>query len=352
MTKVKNILHLAHYFPLKPNRSISFLLNLFLCCYAGIIIAQPICELKSDKKTVLIGEPFDITFSLTLDDPNTVKNLTYQNIKNSSNTLFAKDSSFFEPMADIELLSSVPWKINELSEVIPLQDLSILKTGNQKKYTNTFTFAIYNPGIFLIPCPLLDSMEIKNGSQIFIEVTVPRQDSIQNMVKDTLYPIKPIIIEPTHWTDYLIYLYILLAVFIFYFMYKYFKNKPVKKMETDTIQQVPVKSAYEIALEKLNELEASKMWETSDPKDFQTSLTFILREYIKNRFDIDAPEMTTHETIETLKTNNLVDAVLLNSVRNILSVSDLVKFAKAKPTQDMYQPLFDNLREFIEKSKS
>jgi hypothetical protein len=350
MKKVENSGYLINPFPRTTYGLLKIVVFLFLWLCPGNIFSQPVCELKSNKKTVQIGEPFEIKISLTLEENYVVKNVSCQNIKSSSNTLFAKDSTYFEPFADIELLSSAPWKINSLSETIPLDNLPFIKNGTQKIYSNTFELAVYNPGIFLITGPILDSSEVKISSPLLIEVTVPLQDSTQNMVQDTLYPIKPIIIEPNHWTDYLIFLYILLAVLFTYFIYRYFKNRPKSKTTIEEIQNIPTKSPSEIALGKLNELEASKIWETSDPKEFQSSLTFILREYIKNRFNVDALEMTTQECVEALQKLNLVGNDHLNSARNILSVSDLVKFAKAKPTQDMYQPFFDSLRDFIEKS--
>lgn len=57
---------------------------------------------------------------------------------------------------------------------------------------------------------------------------------------------------------------------------------------------------HELALQKLVALQQQKLWQKGDVKPYQSELTFIIREYLENRFNIQALESTTDEIVQNL----------------------------------------------------
>ncbi|MCG2726290.1 MAG: hypothetical protein L6420_08590 [Elusimicrobia bacterium] len=92
-----------------------------------------------------------------------------------------------------------------------------------------------------------------------------------------------------------------------------------------------IKTPYQKAMENIRILAASKLWTEGKQKKFYIRLSDILRLYIMDEFSIVAPLMTTNTLLKKLKASN-DDIELLIKVKKLLQFSDLVKFAKFKPS--------------------
>ncbi len=92
----------------------------------------------------------------------------------------------------------------------------------------------------------------------------------------------------------------------------------------------PTKTPEEIALQRLEVLEADNPLQNNDFREFHTQISFIIREYLSNRFHILALESPTSEFLPKLSTDQL-DAMLYNELQEVLERADLIKFAKASP---------------------
>jgi len=141
--------------------------------------------------------------------------------------------------------------------------------------------------------------------------------------------------------------YILLALLlaaviwiIFYFAKKYLKK--TKKIEIHK----PKEPAHIVALRQIEELKRQKLIEQGKIKEFYSELSFILRQYIENRYLLPALERTSTEILQDFviikKEMSTYDYQTLSM---LLNISDMVKFAKFKPTD---QTSFQNL-EILEK---
>ncbi|MFZ1706058.1 MAG: hypothetical protein WAT79_17055 [Saprospiraceae bacterium] len=318
--------------------------------YSHDVFCQEACSFTSDEHTVLVGQPFRLKLTLTTIENNPVKTIDFTNIKKSQNALFQKDSALFEIYADIELLSSDQWQNVKIDQPFEGSNLPFLTIGNRLVYENTFTFAIYNPGIFNIYPPEFGfGLVCSPDSIITIEVIVPPLDSLNQLSKDTLYPIKPIIIEPTHWTDYLLVVYILMGIIFLYILAKYIQKKPKTLLESSL--QILKKSPHEIALEKILELEKNQAWKIYTAKDFQSKISYIFREYVENRYKILALEMSTTDCIHALQHEIGLDSTLLVATEKILNQADLIKFAKANALDDIHINSVENVKTFILSTK-
>ncbi len=108
------------------------------------------------------------------------------------------------------------------------------------------------------------------------------------------------------------------------------KNKPLFSIPTK-----PKEPAHIIALRELDRIKDEKLWQKDKIKEFHSEVTDALRKYIENRYEIPAMEQTTDEIISAFKyRKDLLNDKLYGSLSQILSLADLVKFAKYKPLPD------------------
>lgn len=85
--------------------------------------------------------------------------------------------------------------------------------------------------------------------------------------------------------------------------------------------------AHIVALRKLDKYRGNKLWVPEKQKAFYSGVTDTLREYIADRYDIGAMEMTTAELFDDLK-NTEVPEELAAELRELFDRADFVKFAK------------------------
>ena len=127
------------------------------------------------------------------------------------------------------------------------------------------------------------------------------------------------------------------------------KRKPTEPKPTIPKPQEII-PASTIAIEKLQKLRDGKIWEQGKIKEYQSELTYVIREYLENRYNINALENTTIEINQDLKKLNLKES-LTTDLQNILQVADLVKFAKAQPDQNVHEQFLDKAVEFVQTTK-
>jgi len=120
-------------------------------------------------------------------------------------------------------------------------------------------------------------------------------------------------------------LVIVIAGLIVFFITRKKKTAPVV-----IFKPKPKRAAHLIALEELEQLKKEKLWQQGLIKDYYSRLSGIVRTYIENRFDIPSVESTTYETMQLFR-KKPVPKQTLELLQELLELSDLVKFAKAKP---------------------
>lgn len=157
-----------------------------------------------------------------------------------------------------------------------------------------------------------------------------------------LEPIKDIIPEKINWQDFLPYILLALAlVAIGIGLVRYLgRKKPTKAVV------VPVLLPHELALQKLLALAQTSAEGPERLKAFYSELTYLLREYLENRFQWPALESTTRE-IERELAAHFSEQSWHTQLSPLLRNADLIKFAKASPAVDPQADLL-LVRRFIE----
>jgi hypothetical protein len=116
------------------------------------------------------------------------------------------------------------------------------------------------------------------------------------------------------------------------------------------IEDAPKIPAHITALEKLEKLKEQKLWQEGKIKLYYSSMTDILREYIENRFRIQAMEQTTDEILFGFR-NAAVDEESKTKLKQVLTLADLVKFAKEQPLPDENETSLKNVYDFVNGTK-
>ncbi|OQY03865.1 MAG: hypothetical protein B6I20_04200 [Bacteroidetes bacterium 4572_117] len=186
-------------------------------------------------------------------------------------------------------------------------------------FTSGIDTVYSNPVGFAVQMVSLDSAEISK-----IDTT--------QMLK--IFDVKSPIDVPWTFKEFLLnnYPYIIsivvllsLALLIWYIIKRYKDNKPIFKISK------PKEPAHVIALRSLNELKEKKLWQMDREKAYYSELSYILREYIENRYNISALERTSHELLELIRHSNLIEKDRFLELSQVLKLADLAKFAKFKP---------------------
>ncbi len=165
------------------------------------------------------------------------------------------------------------------------------------------------------------------------DVAEPEGKSIFDKVPDFLV---------NYWWVILLVILILAAGYIFY--RKYMKNGGSLKRKQNVLPP------YEEAVNALKALKTKQLWQNGDEDGYFTELTDILRRYISRRFGVAAPEMTSTQFLEEASRNEKL-IPYKDSLRELLSIADFVKFAKMRSLPDENEKAFAISMKFVETTK-
>lgn len=114
-------------------------------------------------------------------------------------------------------------------------------------------------------------------------------------------------------------------------------------------QQSLSPQALDIVYQQLQDLEEDI---SSVPGDiFFLKLTDCVREYIENRFQLKAAEQTTREFLADIQDSNTLTDEQEIQLEKFLSSADLVKFARARATQEQMLEALEEARRFIDQTR-
>ncbi len=151
----------------------------------------------------------------------------------------------------------------------------------------------------------------------------------------------------------IILMYIGIAVVILAiiaFLIYYFVKKNKNKIIEPIVVKAPPVDPHIKALKALEELALKKLWQEGKTKEYYSGVSDILRIYLDDRFTLGALEMTTDEIMFTLRRKGELNDDLKNKLRQILVLSDLVKFAKEQPLPAENEAILSSAIDFINDS--
>lgn len=158
--------------------------------------------------------------------------------------------------------------------------------------------------------------------------------NVHTVAVDTTKVIKPIkgpLKAPLTFREILPWLLLALAGILIIAAVVYYLRKRKKAGPVFQILSRPKAPPHEIALAELEKLRVRKLWQEGRVKEYHSELTDILRKYFENRFGIMAMEMTSAEIMDAMENGNMISQETNSRLSSILTMADLVKFAKMRP---------------------
>lgn len=291
-------------------RLLYFIILFFI---TSVALAQVTVQARIDSSMLLIGEQTNIHFEVTQDKKSKVR------------FPFLSDSivkgvdivSILKP--DTIELENGQWKIDAKVTVTSFDSASY--------YIPSFKFVVGS-----------DTLE-----------TNPLSLKVYSVPVDTtkgIYDIKPIYNARINWKEVItIALLILLSLALLTFLFFYIKKRFFTKHTADD-RFSPSEPAHVIALRELDRIKNDKLWQQGRLKEYYTDVTTVLRQYMEHRFHLAALEMTSDEILDGIKVLQ-VDVSVQNSLRQMLLLADLVKFAKWVPTTLEHETTLNNAYLFV-----
>ena len=301
---------------MKKHLTITFLFFLLL---TGLQ-AQEIVRASLDSTAILIGDQVGLHLRIS--------NAT--DIQNPSVNLDP-----LKEVAEIEIVSESNWDTLDIMGNRVLQKDLVLTS--------------FDSGYYFVPSLIINYK--KTGRSVSMP-TSRLALSVRTLPVDgpevELAPIKGIVHEPIKLVDILPYLIAILALVGGIAAYLAYKKRQAK-IETPPPPPV-ILPAHEIAFKKLDKLKSDKLWQQGKIKEYQSSLTYIVREYLENRFEIQALEQTSDQILRDLKRSD-IEENHRKQLREMFTMADLVKFAKAEPPVDANAKLMEYAEGFVRKTK-
>jgi hypothetical protein len=213
------------------------------------------------------------------------------------------------------------------------------------------TVSVYDSGFFAIP-PMRfvlnnDSAKSLYTNPLLLEVHTVPTDTSASKLKD----IKPPMEEKFNWRWYLKYVYwalgVLAVIALIVLITLYIARKNRKKV---IIPEKPKVPPHITALEALEKIKREQVWKDGHVKEYYSSISDTVRLYIEGRFNSNALESTTDEIMTAFR-SIVVDQESKDKLRQLLMLSDLVKFAKMTPIEQEHDLTLMNAFDFVNGTK-
>jgi len=302
-------------------RKILLLLLAFFASYSISVSQDVKAKASLDTNNVLIGDQVNLILEFESD---TAQKVIWPQIPDT--------------LGAIEVLSrdSITSLLNG-SRITRSQKVVITSFDSGSHSIAPFTFMYDKPGY--------STMYPEESNPLVLNVNTVAVDTTE-AIKD----IKPPLDEPIAWTEYLIYFLIVLLVAALTVGIIYYIKKRKLKAKDEKLDYDPRIPPHILALQSLKDLENEKLWHKGMVKQYYIKLTEIIRLYIKRQFHIDAMEMITPEIIGNLQKHRFADDLVQN-MKTLFELADLVKFAKYQPIPDENSKSMTMAYDFVERTK-
>ncbi len=135
-----------------------------------------------------------------------------------------------------------------------------------------------------------------------------------------------------------------------YWMYRRYRARK-RVHQQYVIPAAPPRPPHEIAYEALDRLEAKRLLDRGEIKQYYIEVSEIIRAYIEGRYPIDALEMTSYEVLQELRKTG-IDPEVYDLFPPFLGRADLVKFAKHRPGPETSKEMIPLARLLVDETRA
>ncbi len=295
---------------------------------ASLHAQSPAVKAFLDSTYVIIGSPTTIHLEAILPDHHQIQFPAYQ-------------SGAMIPVADdtAEFFLEVAGQ--------PQIDTLSASNGMLTLRQDIRVFAFDSASLFIPPFPLVLDGDTVYTNALALKVVVPFDVVVDpQQYADIKGPLEPafVLLDYAEWFFFLVGILLLGAAA--YGGYLYYKKRSLKK-DGGAVPVAIMLSPYEEAMQALTRLDEKKLWQQGLSKQFYTELVDILRVYVERRFGVSAMEKTSYEILAEMRRADGVTQSSMQNLKQVLTLSDLVKFAKCVPLPDDNHLSFMNVKMFV-----
>jgi hypothetical protein len=297
-------------------KTISFCFALILACSS--LWAQQ-ASVKSDRYRIRLGEPFQLTIKAVVEDGQRV---VWPEVTDTLGGHFD-----ILKRGPVDTVADADRKGMEL-----LQQIEATSFDSGMHTMPVFAFDIINGNG--------DTVHIVSDPLTFQVLTVPVDTT--KAIKD----IHGVVDVPFDIGEYIPWILVglLVAALLVAGIYLWLKRK---RPEAPKAPDAPKTPAWERALAALNEIGKEKAWQSGREKLYHSAITDTIRAYIEEQFQLPAMESTTDETLSMFR-KVVADTNTNQTLKQILILADLVKFAKERPLPAEHERSLELARSFVE----
>ena len=248
------------------------------------------------------------------------------------------------PMLDKELIPGVEIVDRTIVDTLTLKD-------GRVQYDQYLTLTSFEDSLFYIaPLPFVSGDDTVWSESLTLNVVQPFEMDTTDMA---ITDIKGVYKAPIWWWG--IFRWVLLALLLAgvgvagYYLITYLQSRK-REEEGNEVVTEPLRPAEEVALEKLDAIKEKKIWQQGQVKEYHTQLTDVVREYIARRFEVSSVEQTSDETLRDIRPLLNERKDLYDQLRKMLTLADLVKFAKWSATPDENELSLRNAYTFVKET--
>jgi len=318
------------------------------------ITGQEVVYITYLQDSAAVGESIDLMIT-TEADPNSISSFeikALEDIKFFSPTSMQKDSVVSEK-ADVNIINLGLWKDEDKDGIVTGEEMKWESSEEDGKmiHRNKIKLAFFDVGIYAFDGFTFQHQGRENNSNRALMKITFKDYQLQVVDSTGLAPIKNIEKEPLKIQDFLPYLlYILLPILLIYLGYRYIQKRNARLEMQEVPEEVVVIPPDVQALTSLKTLRSRELWQKGEIKQYQSELSHIVREYLEGRYDIQALESTTSQIIRSIKDASFTSSDQEN-LKRILQISDLVKFAKAKPEVNVHEEFMNDAIDFVQRTR-
>ena len=297
------------------------MLLLVVCLLAGFTAGaqQTLIDVKVDTADILVGEQTTLHVTVTTD-PN---------------------RRIIIPLPSDTLMTGV--------EVISVSDADSTVADGRLVIRRDILVTSFDSSLYLLPPFIaIDGADTIASNQVALKVSTVPVD-VDNPEK--FYDIKDVWKPPFVLADYYPWIFgVLTALFLIcvigYLVQRYRRHR----------SEVPVKPAdpelppYETAIRELDSIKDQKLWQQGLNKEYYTQVTDTLRRYISRRYGVNAMEKTSEEILAIIE-RETDERSVYDTLRQVLRLSDYVKFAKLHPLPEENDESMRNAYLFVNQTK-
>jgi len=229
---------------------------------------------------------------------------------------------------------------------------TVSSTDGSMTIIDRYLITSFDTGTYIIPPFYAELTEGDSVLRYYSDASflrVLRPDITPPDSTDVIFDIVPPRGAPVTFAEILPWLVIAaIAAVVLYLLARFLPRNPLRRFVRPP---KPPEPAHVIALRELQALQAEELWQKGQIKDYYSRLSDIMRRYIDNRYGISSPELTTDETVRMLQKASVTTRDQMTLVKELLSLSDMVKFAKYLPEAASHESTYAEAVMFVEETK-